>query len=70
MNDAPSVLKYVLESFRLVLHGVLSMLGQSGRYSSNSAITLVALLVLTSLSPMAFADDDAEDQNYRIGRSG
>ena len=42
------------------------MLGRSGRYSSNSAITLVALLVLTSLSPMAFADDDAEDQNYRI----
>ena len=39
---------------------------QSGRYNSNSSITLVALLLLTSLSPMAFADDDSEDQNYRI----
>ena len=42
------------------------MLGRSRRYYSNSGITLVALLLLTSLSPMAFADDDSEDQNYRI----
>ena len=42
------------------------MSGQSGRYYSNSAITLVALLLMTSLSPMAFADDDSEEQNHPI----